>query len=177
MPCTHPYPAHRALADVEAMVKIMLKTGLVNLLSSLQVRSPSQQLGAWATQKNTHNRVTQLLTSLGKRITNAQAKRLNELGLSYEALQDLRSSTKDRDGFYKAIQESGVNSKPLCEKLNAIVKPQRSLACDNIPGYTLSVPSVLRQLPSAPQPTGFPQSHHFYRRFRLVESQVASALT
>lgn len=118
-------PAHRALADVEAMERIMLKTGLVDLLSSLPVRSPSQQLGAWATQKNTHNRVTQLLTSLGKQITNAQARRLNELGLSFEALQDLRSSAKDRDGFYKALQDSGVNSKPLREKLNTIVKPRR----------------------------------------------------
>ena len=49
------YLAHRALADVEAMERIMVKTGLVDLLSSLPVRSPAKQLGAWATQKNTHN--------------------------------------------------------------------------------------------------------------------------
>ena len=64
-----------------------MKTGLVDLLSTLPIRSPAQQLGAWATQKNTHNRVTQILSALGKRVTNAQAKRLNELGLSFEVLQ------------------------------------------------------------------------------------------
>ena len=118
--------AHRALADVEAMERIMVKTELVHLLSTLPVRSPSQQLGAWATQKNTHNRITQILTSLGKRVTNAQAIRLNELGLSYEALQDLRSACTDNEEYSKALLDSGVRSKPLRDKLSALVKPRRS---------------------------------------------------
>ena len=71
---THHFVAHRALAEVEAMERIIVKTGLVDLLSSLPVRSPAQQLDAWATQKNTHNCVIQILTSLGKQITNVQAK-------------------------------------------------------------------------------------------------------
>ena len=100
----------------------MVKTGLVDLLSSLPVRSTSQQLGAWAAQKNTHNRVTQLLTSLGKRVTNAQAKRLNQLGLSFETLQELRSTCKTNETFCKTLQERGVNSKPLREKLTVIFK-------------------------------------------------------
>ena len=102
-----------------------MKTGLVDLLSTLPIRSPAQQLGAWATQKNTHNRVTQILSSLGKRVTNAQAKRLNELGLSFEVLQDLRSSSKDSEEFSKALLDSGVRSKPLRDKLCDIVKPKR----------------------------------------------------
>ena len=100
----------------------MVKIGLVD---SLPARSPAQQLGAWATQKNTHNRVTQILTSLGKRVTNAQAKRLNELGLSYETLQDLRTSCKDSDEFCKTLLDSGVRSKPLRDKLSGIIKPKR----------------------------------------------------
>ena len=120
------YVAHRALADVEAMERIMVKTDLVDLLSTLPVRSPSQQLGAWATQKNTHNRITQILTALGKRITNAQARRLNDLGLSYEALQDLRSRCPGSKEFSKALLDSGVRSKPLREKLSSLIKTGRS---------------------------------------------------
>lgn len=61
------YIAHRALADVEAMERIMVKSGLVDLLSSLLVRSPAQQLGAWAIYTEEHSQPT--LTSLGKRVT------------------------------------------------------------------------------------------------------------
>ena len=68
---------------------------------------------------------TQILSSLGKRVTNAQAKRLNELGLSFEALQDLRFSSKDSEEFSKALLDSGVRSKPLRDKLCDIVKPKR----------------------------------------------------
>ena len=100
-----------------------MKTELVDRLSSLPVRSTAQQLGAWATQKNTHNRITQILTSLGKRVTNAQAKRLNELGLSFQALQNLRSSCKDSEEFCKTLLESGVWSKPLRDKLSTLIKP------------------------------------------------------
>ena len=118
------YPAHRALADVEAMQKILVKTDLVDLLSTLPLRSPAQQLGAWVTQKTTHHRVTQILSSLGKRVTNAQAKRLNELRLTFEALQDLRSSSKDTEEFTKTLLDKGVRSKPLRDKLSDIVKPK-----------------------------------------------------
>ena len=95
---------------------ILVKTGLVDLLSTLPVISPVQQLGAWATQNTTHNRVTQILSSLGKRVTNAQAKRLNELGLSFKALQDLRSTSKDSEEFSMDLLDSGIRSKPLCDK-------------------------------------------------------------
>ena len=120
-----PFIAHRALADVEAMERIIVKTGLVDLLSSLPVRSPAQQLDAWATQKNTHNCVIQILTSLGKQITNVQAKRLNELGLSCEVLRDLRTSCRDSEEFFKVLQDSGVRSKPLRDKLSTIINPKR----------------------------------------------------
>ena len=60
---------------------------------------------------------TQILSSLAKQVTNAQAKRLNELGLSFEALQDLRLSSKDSEDFSKALLDSRVRSKPLHDKL------------------------------------------------------------
>ena len=81
------YYYHRALADVEAMERILVKTGLVDFLSTLPVISPAQKFGAWATQKRTHTiesslasqtpiqicvgvwlaRLPQILSSLGKR--------------------------------------------------------------------------------------------------------------
>ena len=67
----------------------------------------------------------QFLSSLGKRVTNAQAKCLNELGLSFAALQDLRSSSKDSEEFSKALLDSGVRSKPLRDELGEIIKPKR----------------------------------------------------
>ena len=100
-----------------------MKTGLVDLLSTLPVRSPAQV--RCLDYPEEHNRVTQILSSLGKRVTNAQAKHLNELGLSFEALQDLRSSSKDSEEFSKSLLESGVRSKPLHDKLCDIVKPKR----------------------------------------------------
>ena len=38
---------YRALADVEALDRVLMKTELVNLLSNLPVRSAAQQLGMW----------------------------------------------------------------------------------------------------------------------------------
>lgn len=96
-----------------------MKTGLVSLLSSLPVRSAVQQLGMWISQKSAHNRVTHLLAALGKRVTNAQARRLDELGLSYRILLDLRLSSTNVEDFSKTLQKRGVRSKALREKLSA----------------------------------------------------------
>ena len=85
--------------------------------------STTSKLGAWATQKNRHHRVTDILSSLGKGITNSQAQRLNALGLSYEALCDLRSSSKDSVEFSELLFKKGVKSKAVREKLQKLVKP------------------------------------------------------
>ena len=111
---------YRALADVEALDRVLMKTELVNLLSNLPVRSAAQQLGMWISQKSSHNRVTHLLAALGKRVTNAQAKRLDELGLSYNTLLDLRLSSKNVKDFSKTLQKRGVRSKCVRQKLSAM---------------------------------------------------------
>ena len=51
---------------------------------------------------------------------------MNELGLSYEALQDLRTSRKSNVDYSKALLDRGVKSKPLREKLSSIIKPAKS---------------------------------------------------
>ena len=90
-----------------------------NKAAPLHLDVQGNSLGSTHEQPN-----TQILSSLGKRVTNTQAKRLNELGLSFEALKDLRSSSKHSEEFGKALLDSGVRSKPLHGKLCDIVKPK-----------------------------------------------------
>uniref|UniRef100_A0A1X7SU77 Uncharacterized protein n=1 Tax=Amphimedon queenslandica TaxID=400682 RepID=A0A1X7SU77_AMPQE len=103
------------------MEGIMTKTGSVDLLSSLPM-SPTQQREAWAFQKDTQDRFNSILTSLGKGIANSQAQRLNALGLSEEALLDLRCSSKYGLGFNDALLEKGIKSKALQGKIEKLIK-------------------------------------------------------
>ena len=119
------YTAHRALSDVEALERIIVKTPLVSLLSSLPCKSPEKQIGAWCAQKDLRSRSTRLLSSLGKKITATQAKRLDSLSLSYEALIELRASSKDGEDFTSALHKRGVNSKKLREKLTQLIPSKR----------------------------------------------------
>ena len=62
-----------------------------------------------------------LLGALGK-ITSAQAKRLDDLGLTYDELRFLRKSSDSTDDFVTMLSSKGVNSKALREKLASFVK-------------------------------------------------------
>ena len=97
-----------------------MKTPLVNLLSSLPVRSPKSVIDAWCAQKKKHTRNAKLLVSLGRKITANQAQRLDSLSLSYEALLD----GKDGEDFIDSLHKRGVNSKPLREKLKMLISVQ-----------------------------------------------------
>ena len=114
--------AHRALADVEAMERLFVSTPLVGLLSTLPMRSGVQQIELWQTQQAQHGRCMQLLGALGKKITAAQARRLDIIGLSFDAMQHLRRTCPDKDAFKAALKQRGVNSRPLCDKLASVVK-------------------------------------------------------
>ena len=114
--------AHRALADVEAMERLFVSTPLVALLSALPTRSGTQEVDQWHTQQCQHSRCTQILSSLGKHITAAQAKRLDVIGLSFEVMLALCQSCPDDESFIALLKVRGVNSKPLREKLACIVK-------------------------------------------------------
>jgi len=85
-------PAHRALPDVEALEEVFMSTRLVDLLSSLPTRPARQQVELWGVQKGQRTRTTRFLHSLGNRITAAQAKRLDTLGLSHIVLCKLRAA-------------------------------------------------------------------------------------
>ena len=94
---------------------------LVSCLSKLPTRSPKKQMNAWIEQKRTFQRTTALIKSLGKpTITKPQAKRLDDLGFTYEDLVKLRSKHKDREVFQQVLKDKGVNSKP---KLSKFLRP------------------------------------------------------
>ena len=115
--------AHRALTDVEALERIFTDTPLQELLPRLPSRTASSQLHIWTRQKNQHGRCSFLLRALGKKITSAQVKRLDDLGLTYDKLRFLRKSSDSTDDFVTTLSSKGVNSKALREKLALFVKP------------------------------------------------------
>ena len=122
--CSYVYPrftVHRALSDVEAMAELFTETALGELLASLPSRGARQQLKLWRTQKDQRERISGLLHSLGKGVTAAQAKRLYTLGLSRQALVDIRVSTATSEEFQHVLFEKGVRSRPLREKLTGII--------------------------------------------------------
>ena len=95
--------AHRALPDVEAMEKLFITTDLKNLLSSLPARCAVNQLQLWREQKEQRNRTSALMYSLGKGVSVLQAKRLDTLKLSYEALTDIRILASSDEDFKKQL--------------------------------------------------------------------------
>lgn len=91
-------------------------------LSKLQLRSPSQQLQFWTSQKTLYQQYTSLTKSLGKPvITAAQAKKLVSIGFSHTTLVKLYSEAKDGDDFSKSLKAKGVNSKALQVKLGKLL--------------------------------------------------------
>ena len=87
------------------MEKVFTHPSLVSCLSKLPTRSPKKQMNAWIEQKRTFQRTTALIRSLGKpTITKPQAKRLDDLGFTYEDLVKLRSKHKDREVFQQVLK-------------------------------------------------------------------------
>ena len=102
------------------MEELFMWTDVVDLLSSLPKRSPTEQIQCWKVQKEQHRRTSSLLRSLGRQITAAQAKRLDALNLSYEVLREIRQCYSGEE-FVKTLLERGVRSKVLREKLKTVL--------------------------------------------------------
>ena len=117
--------AHRALSDVVAMEELFTEKSLVDLLTSLPLRSVKQQLQLWNTQKEQRRRTSNILYSLGRQITSPQAKRLDELHLSVSALCEIRASCSDDDEFQTTLMQRGVRSKKLREKLTSALTKRK----------------------------------------------------
>ena len=100
------------------MYSVLTHSSLVHCLSNLPIRSYTQQLKLWDSQKRLHQRTTSLISSLGKpSVTAAQAKKLDSVGLSFSSLLCLHHEAVDVDTFSQALRSKGVNSKALQAKL------------------------------------------------------------
>ena len=64
-------------------------------------------------RKEQRRRTSSILYSLGRQITAAQAKHLDELSLSFPALCEIRASCTSDDEFQKTLMRRGVRSKKL----------------------------------------------------------------
>ena len=103
---------------------VLTHPSLLNCLSKSPIRSPSQQLQLWESQKKLHQRTTSLISSLGKpSISALQAKKLDSVGLSNVAdLEKHFSESKDQNDFSSTLMAMNVNSQPLQEKLWKLLK-------------------------------------------------------
>ena len=108
------------------MERLFTATPLVNLLSSLPVRSPRKQLQLWTAQKDMHILASRLLCRLGRGITKAQAKRLATLSITYEVLVQLRTEPRQMSSVThfgageSTASHSGRSSPPSFTILNRL---------------------------------------------------------
>lgn len=77
------------------MEELFTEKSLVDLLSSLPKRSARQQFQPWNKQKEQRRRTSSILYSLGWQITTSQAKRLDELNLSFPVLCEIQAYWSD----------------------------------------------------------------------------------
>ena len=104
------YYARSAILDVKALKELFVETTL-DLILSLPVQSAKMQLAHWYTQKTKHSLTTVVLRALvPKTITVPQAKRLVQLCISYQTLQDIRCASSIDIDFGKALADR--NTKP-----------------------------------------------------------------
>ena len=95
----------------------------LNCLSEVEIHSPSQQVMLWNAQKETYQRTTCLVTSLGKpSITAPQAKRLDFLGFTTPSLLQLYTQAESVDDFTQVLKAKGVHSKALRGKLALLLE-------------------------------------------------------
>ena len=109
------------------MEEVFTKTALVGLLSSLPIQSAKAATAKVAYTKGPAMscRTSPLLYALGKRVTSAQAKWLDALNLSHWVLCNIRADTATYKDFRRVLLEKRVRSKPLREKLTAIIHPKK----------------------------------------------------
>ena len=84
-------------------------------------------------RKEQRRRTSGILYSLGRQITAAQAKHLDELSLSFPALCEIRASCTSDDEFQKTLMRRGVRSKKLREKLTSLFPRENKAATSSGP--------------------------------------------
>ena len=95
-------------------------------------RSAKTQLVHCCTQKTKRSLTTAILIRalVQKTITAPQAKRLVQLGISYQTLQDIRRASSTDADFEGELADRGVRSRLLREKLAVLTRTRdRDLLC------------------------------------------------
>ena len=109
--------AHRALPDVEAVEALFMSTPLQDILPSLLMRTPQQQLHQWRLQMKLRNASQSLLRFFGKTITKAHARQLSANDITQQDLREWKEEVSSREDFIKLLKGKKVNSKFLRERL------------------------------------------------------------
>lgn len=104
------------------MEELFTQPPLVDCLPSLESHSSRQQLTHWQSQKGQRQRATSLISQLGNpSITVLQAKRLDQLGIDFHSLCQLRGEATNKEEFMEVMRSKGARSKQLREKLALLV--------------------------------------------------------
>ena len=106
------YDAHRALGDVDAMVKLFTTTPLASLLSNMTARNVQHMCNIWNENMQVYNRVQNLVVQFKKDSTKRMAERLDKLGLTYTYIKKQYEASTD-DEFSQWLHTVGVNQKKV----------------------------------------------------------------
>ena len=107
--------AHRALGDVDAMVKLFTTTTLASLLSSMTVRNVQQMCNIWNENMQVYNRVQNLVVQFKQDSTKRMAERLDKLRLTYTYIKEQYEASTD-DKFSQWLHTVGISRKKwLCK--------------------------------------------------------------
>lgn len=111
------FVAHRALPDVEAVEALFTTSPFHDLLSSLSIRTPQQQIHQWTLQKQKRSHAQCLLRFFGKKISQVHARKLTTEGINHQLLEEWRATCKTREKFIKTLKNHKIHSKVLQENL------------------------------------------------------------
>ena len=123
------YNAHRALGDVDAMVKLFTKTPLASLLSSMTIRNVQQMSNVWYENMQVYNRVQKLVLQFKQDTTKRMAERLDELGLTYTYIKEQYEALTCEE-FGQWLHSIGISRKKwvckITDHLRKLSKPAKS---------------------------------------------------
>ena len=96
------------MKDVRAMKKIFTSTMLEPVLAQLTLRNKAELHKTWS-DKNSDRLVSQqLIRKMGKDCSKKMAVRLNDMGVSYDQLQQGFKDCSTEEEFHQWLRESGV---------------------------------------------------------------------
>ena len=90
-----------------------MSTPLHDILASLGIRTPQQQIQLWTLQKQKRHAVQELLWHFGKKITKAHASQLTKQNITFRTLEQWKVEAKGVKKFLEILKDHKVNSRKL----------------------------------------------------------------